>query len=211
MYENLKKAVIKEIEERFEVVKNSTKEDERRLNYYLTPLKRNQVSSGEYSKEKAIEFVLKKLDKNMKEVIKNKLDTIKEIEEANDFSGCTVSLEWKHSATWGSNPTATLSGCGYIKGSPVSGCGFDKESTAVANILNQCLPLKKKLYDLKELNIELSNHDLFGYGSGYGILPYFDGGVGVSCYCSICEKIGFKFVSVASGKIFDVYEIRKGE
>lgn len=212
MYENLKKVIIGEIEKRYEEKKKAIIcFGEPEIKCYLTSLKIRQLEDGELSLEKAQEFVFKKLDKEMNKKIESELNSFKEIEESEKFTGCTISIEWKRSSMWGKNPTATLSGCGYIKGSSIGGCGYDKESTAVAQVINQCLPLKKLLYNLKENNIEVDNEKLFGYGSGYRILPYFEGGVGVSCYCSICEAIGFKFVSVAHGNNFDVYEIRKGE
>ena len=67
------------------------------------------------------------------------------------------------------------------------------------------------MFELKDKtkNAKLKNHEVFGYGSGYGILPSFEGGVGVSCYDRIFNKIGYKFETIASGKNFDVFKITK--
>jgi len=55
------------------------------------------------------------------------------------------------------------------------------------------------------------NVSLFGYGSGYGVLPKFDGGVGVSCHQGIMEKLGLHMETITSTKTTDVYMIRKKE
>ena len=67
------------------------------------------------------------------------------------------------------------------------------------------------MYNLKDKskNVNLKNHDVFGYGSGYGVLPSFEDGVGVSCYDRIFNKIGYKFETLSSGKTFDVFRIIK--
>ena len=44
--------------------------------------------------------------------------------------------------------------------------------------------------------IQADNRNIFGYGSGYGILPYFEGGVGVSSYYKIFNTIGLEFKQV---------------
>lgn len=142
------------------------------------------------------------------EFIESVFNTTKEIETI------SISVEWKKSKTWGNNPTATVNinfkdytRAVYI--GKASGCGYDKESAAIAEALNQCNELKKLLYVVKNENAEAKNQDIFGYGAGYGNLPYFEGGVGVSCYNSIFDKIGFKFSKTAWGKTFDVYQIDK--
>jgi len=123
---------------------------------------------------------------------------------------------------WGSNPNAECwysftnnegnYHSGYVTSGSIGGCGYDKQSTAVANCLNQINEILKPLYDLKNNQLEpteKNNHEIFGYGSGYGILPTIEGGVGVSCYNAIFNKIGFEFKCTASGKNFDVYTISK--
>jgi hypothetical protein len=65
------------------------------------------------------------------------------------------------------------------------------------------------LYTEKEKNVTAKNHEILGYGSGYGILPSIEGGVGVSCYPTIFKNVGFEFKTTASGKSFDAYSIEK--
>ena len=161
----------------------------------------------EYLKARKQKAIQKELDKQF--------ERISLISNAPDMTFATVSIEWKKSSMWGSNPNASVS-VGYsdhsrniFESGSISGCGYDKESTAFARAINQSHSFLKALYLMKDANIDKSNHELFGYGSGYGILPYLEGGVGTSCFYRIFEKLGFKMENTASGKTFDVYSISK--
>ena len=182
-------------------------EEYRTLQNYLTDLRIRQLQSGEITREKAIEIASKKVIKEYEKKLAKTLEKINTIAEAGDFNGCTLTVEWSRGSMGANQAKATLSGCGYIEGSKTGGCGYDKESTACAEVLNQCLPLMKLLYNYRNEHTEGTNREVFGYGSGYNFLPYFEGGVGTSTYHNILEKIGYKFKCVSSGKTFDVYEI----
>lgn len=160
------------------------------------------------------EYLISRKVKEHGKYIAAKLKHLQTVEQAQDLESITVAVEWKRSRMWGNNPTADARVCdkqygyNYSSGS-IGGCGYDKGSTAVAQAINQSNEFLKAMYLLKETNINKTNHDLFGYGAGYGILPHLEGGVGVSCYPRIFEKIGFDFKTTASGKSFDVYTIVK--
>lgn len=148
---------------------------------------------------------IKKIESLQKELVFN--ESLQEIESL------TISVEWKKSQMWGNNPNAStyVPGVGEVCSGSIGGYGYDKESTAVANVLNQVPQFRKLLFDLKNKrsNYKKSNREVFGYGAGYGILPSFEGGVGVSCYDRIFNNIGYKFETVSSGKTFDVYRVSK--
>jgi len=158
------------------------------------------------SLESKLKAIQKDLDKNIGR-LQNIMNTDKDVESIN------ISVEWKASRTWGNNPTATAKvcyfggSCEYFKSSSIGGCGYDKESTAIAEALNQSNAFLKRMYDTKAKRPNVQNSIIFGYGSGYGILPSIEGGVGVSCYYRLIEKMKGKFSNVASGKTFDVYSI----
>ena len=134
----------------------------------------------------------------------------------------TINIEWKRSQMWGSNPNCTAEVSfqdGTFERSPVykaSGCGYDKESTVIAEVFNSYL--KYKLWEFTEFNGLLKHPVKNQYYKKeeipYGIyLPFtgftwvsFNGGIGTSCYNSISEFIGGKFEHVASGKTFDVFK-----
>ena len=186
----------------------------KKLEWYLNNLlpagKQNEVFNSvielkEYLKKRLELRTSKKLESLNKQLVFN--DNLEEIESL------TITVEWKKSSMWGSNPTAEayINGIGRVSSGSIGGCGYDKCSTAVANVLNQVPQFKKLMCELKNKlsNCKKTNRELFGYGSGYGIIPTFEGGVGVSCYDRIFNSIGYEFKTVSSGKTFDVYRISK--
>ncbi len=138
----------------------------------------------------------------------NELARIESERNQKEVSSIVITIEWKKSRVWNSNPNCEAEvrfKDGSFERSPVfkcSGCGYDKESTVIADVFNAYL--KYKLYR------PLSPTDSDG-GAPYGITnssewKYFGGGIGVSCYYPISEAIGGKFERVSSGKTFDVYK-----
>ncbi len=179
----------------------------------LLPKGKKEVVSG-WALGTVKQYLTERKEKEHNKYLAAKLRHLQTVQQAPDLISITVSMEWKKSRMWGSNPTAEakvhlVDQYEYFNSGSIGGCGYDKGSTAVANAVNQCNSFLKALYMVKEANPSKSNHDLFGYGSGYGILPSLEGGVGVSCYPSIFGRIGFSFRNTASGKTFDVYEIHK--
>ncbi len=163
-------------------------------------------------------YLITRKEKQVYKSIEREAARIKTIFEAGELIDVKISIEWKKSRMWGSNPTAECwclykkdgeTHSKYVTSGSIGGCGYDKQSTAVAQCLNQLNEVLKPLYLLKNKNVDADNRQLFGYGSGYGILPNIEGGVGISCYPHIFETIGLKFNTVASGKTFDVYTITK--
>ena len=120
-----------------------------------------------------------------------------------------ISIEWKKSRTWGSNPHAEATiqhkdgsySYGFAK---CSGCGYDKESTVIADIFNNFL--RYKLFNpLTSINGGYQDN-----GKPYGIYldttyPHYSGGIGTNCYYDIAKAIGGKFEHTARGKSFDVF------
>jgi len=118
----------------------------------------------------------------------------------------TISITWKKSRTWGANPCTEatikhLDGSHSYATATCSGCGYDKESTVIADIFNQCL--KYRLHALARTKKEVP----YGVRLPGEYLPYYDGGIGTSCYYRIAEFIGGKFEKITSGKMFDVYRL----
>lgn len=141
----------------------------------------------------------------------------------------TITIEWKKSRTWGNNPHAEAKaifhdpnagnyGFKCVGNYTCSGCGYDKESTVIADIFNDFLK-----YKLWELNISLTKKnnggevfDIHKNNIPYGIVcysidePHYSGGIGTSCYYKISEFIGGKFERIAGGSTFDVYRYTDG-
>ncbi len=151
------------------------------------------------------------------------LATLEHVATAPTVTAVKIAVEWKKSQMWGHNPHTTAEtwttdengATGYTetKGR-ASGCGYDKQSASIASALNENSALLKLLYIAEEKRLkgketrDKARRDVIGYGSGYGALPYFEGGCGVSCFYTIFKNCGFTFEQVASGKTFDVYTIK---
>lgn len=109
-----------------------------------------------------------------------------------------INIYWSRNRTRGMNPHVTIdiitSDYNYseydLTGS-ASGCGYDKRSAATAEAFNKSKILKAYLYKAK--NKALKNKTKLNYGSGYGAIPYFEGGVGFSCHERILKNdLGLK-------------------
>lgn len=215
--ENLAKAIVSENYKnnayKLELIDNLDNTDVSKLDWRLSDL----LTAGQKKKQFSLEELKEVLkSRNKKAQEKRNIKDLENLNFANleDIETLTINVEWKRSQMWGMNPTAEayVNGIGYVSSGSIGKCGYDKQSTAVAKVLNQVPQFIKKLYELKENNVETKNRDLFGYGSGYGVLPSFEGGVGVSCYNSIFNAIGYEFKTILHGKTFEVYQItRKNE
>lgn len=122
------------------------------------------------------------------------------------------SIEWSRSKTWGSNPHITATAYGndgnYIGeyNGTCSGCGYDKESTVIAQAFNYFL--KYKLHLLAKKIVKERGTGKVPYGIHYDAESencYFDGGIGTECYRAISEFIGGEFSHTISGKSFGVF------
>lgn len=195
---------------KIELIESLTDTNVKNLDWRLSDL----LTAGQKKKDFNIEQLKEVLKDRLKKAIEKR--NLKNLQKLNfkdleDIESVVINVEWKRSQMWGMNPNANayINGVGEVSSGSISGCGYDKQSTAVAKVLNQIPQLIKKMYEVKENNIDVKNHELFGYGSGYGVLPYFKGGVGVGCYNKILNKIGYSFETITSGKTFDVYKISK--
>lgn len=215
-----------------------TAEQKTRLNDFITTINKvksaSELNTWQYNDlmpkgkkldkltiKEAKAYLITRKEKTIYKTIEKEVSRINAIAQSGKLVSVKISVEWKKSRMWGMNPSAECwatfinkegnTDSVYVQSGSIGGCGYDKLSTAVAQCLNQINPLLKALYLFKNKNIAADNRELLGYGSGYGILPSFEGGVGVSCYPKIFDKIGFKFERTASGKTFDVFTITKSK
>ena len=223
MFKLLKKEVLKHYAEREEKIKSEEKADI--INCYGTNLTIVKYKSGELEEEKAYTRALKRAINENNKYLQKAFEKIEMAENAETLTYIRINVDWVRNRTWGRNPKVELwTNQGYYTGS-ASGCGYDKESAALAEALNQSAEVKKALYTLAEKMLEESGENAhmneyahtswrnsIGYGSGYSILPYFEGGVGVNCFAHIFEKMGYNWENTGTGNTWDCYYIRiKGE
>lgn len=198
-------------------------ESDNGLKRYSTARRWEQYQNGEIDRTKACEFAIKRMNKEIEKEIEKKLAHLEAVANAPEVDYITVNVEYRRSSVWGYNPAAEVitSGESDIFRGYASGCGYDKESAAVAEAFNKSLGIMKVLYTLKEKALEAGesdesktactghdNRNCVGYGAGYSVIPYFEGGVGVGCFWDILKKAGYK-TRCNYGKHENFYSIYK--
>ena len=179
----------------------------------LTAAQLRKYNAGELTEKEAKDIIKNKIIKEYDKRIKKELKKIDIIQQTNNtVNTINISINWTKSATWGHNPHATITtNAGQLTEGRASGCGYDKESAAIAEALNKNDDILKLLYVAKNKKMTLkniNNHDILGYGAGYGVLPYFEGGVGVSSLMNIFKKLGYNVTEYHTEKS-DFYTITK--
>lgn len=191
------------------------------LEKYLTDLRLDQYKKGIITREKAIIYAVKRANNGIEKEYNKYLLRLEAVEDAAELDYITINVEFKKSRTWGYCPSVeSISNNGIYSGY-ASGCGYDKESSAVAQAFNQDNSILKVLYDIKEKALKegitdyskttctnVDNRNIIGYGSGYFVTPYFEGGVGVNCFWDILKKAGYE-IQCNYGKHENIYRISK--
>ena len=194
------------------VVKNIEAGNMNTINFYITDLRKQQLKDGKITLEKVQQIAIKKATKEVEKQTAKKMDQVKNIyatmENIEDINIIVqhkkTNLGYQYKATLATEKTR-------IEGKYTGGWGYDKLSSAIAEVLNQYKPLMKLMYNyiddkmFEEGSLTINNHKVLGYGSGYGILPYFESGVGVSSFYTIFDNLGLKLTQVTD----EFYRITK--
>lgn len=235
MFEMLKKRLEEEHAQRVESTKcfvengyceswadERKKKNDNGIERESTPLRWKQYKNGEINREKAVELATKRALKDAEKTLIKDLDRLLKAQEAEEIENVSVSVEWKRSSYWGWNPTATATITTAHKReqhtASASGCGYDKLTAAIGSALNQSASIKKMLYTAKEKALLEnypaftqceSNRNFINYGAGYGVLPCFEGGVGMASFYGVFEKCGYKCTVHNETKTTDFYYFEK--
>jgi hypothetical protein len=193
-----------------------------RVKAYTTRTRSEQYDAGKITFEELQRFAVDRTARRYEKECAEKLERLQRYAEAGDVKEISISVEWHKSRTWGYNPLATVRIYGdnvaAVRTGTASGCGYDKESAAIGEALNSVPAMRRILCDMKETALQAgangnsaskSNEAYIEYGAGYGAIPYFEGGVGFSCFERIFIKAGFKRTAYNSGKIYDLYVYTK--
>lgn len=216
MYENLKKAVksfeaetLAKFNEEITTQTAGEMVDSWYYKQYTTP-KTWEALKGMDPDEIPAAWIIEKM-KAKKARIEGKrtaqrLEKIARAEAAAVAQSVDISVEWSRSRTWGWNPHATVRGWARVTTDSASGCGYDKESAAIAGAMNANPEIMRILYDHAEKG------EAFPYSViTFAGLPSFDGGCGVSCFRSVFEACGYEWREVASGKTYNAYTMTRKE
>lgn len=139
-------------------------------------------------------------------LMNKRLDKVAAAEAVELPDGVSISVEWKKSRTWNANPNATVYAAFTVTKGRASGCGYDKESAAIAAAFNDNPEVMAIIYTAVEAGVKPGYSVLDSVG-----LPFFDGGCGVECFYKVFENCGYQFKRTASGRTFDCYSIEKKE
>lgn len=184
------------------------------INYHASAKIKKAYNDGKITRAEAIQ---KTTAEALKALEKRKAATYSDIERAenaDDITTISTVIEWKRNKTWGYNPHATTTtDNGTTTTGTASGCGYDKRTAAWGESLNDNPAMMKILYKAEEKRLSKrdkpSRRDFIGYGSGYGVLPYFEGGVGESSFRRIFENLGFLFTQTVCTNSVDAYTMTK--
>lgn len=189
-----------------EIKKLSAAEIKRRYSDDLTPKTAEALTeAGEGMPDaKTLEKIIKKHTRRAKKATAERLQKLAEVEAAELPQVINIFVEWHRSAVWGYNPSAEIFAERRRTYGKASGCGYDKESAAVAEALNASPEALKIIYKYVDEGGALPYGAIVWAG-----LPSFDGGVGVSCYRSIFEACGYEWRTVAISKTFNCYTIER--
>lgn len=123
-----------------------------------------------------------------------------------DIHTLRIDVTWKKSRWWGNCPRAEWE-CWFVDGTYLhgseyaSGCGYDKLSQVIADAFNK---VAKGMAWRKRNSRKGAPYGIMHVGKGADKKwnPYFEGGIGASCYRSIAAYLGGK-MEWDEGKTWD--------
>ena len=194
------------------VVKNIEAGNMNTINFYITDLRKQQLKDGKITLEKVQQIAIKKASKEIEKQTAKKIEKVKQIDSTiESMEDINIIVQTKKTNLGYQHKAILATDTLRIEGKYTGGWGYDKLSTALAEVLNQYHPLMKLMYKyiddkmFEEGSLTINNHKVLGYGSGYGILPYFESGVGVSSFYKIFDNLGLKLTQVTD----EFYRITK--
>lgn len=171
-----------------------------------TTLKQLQESDPSKPPQREVLDKMRAKNKRLKEKFLQKYyEKLKEAEICTAPNQIDIQVEFKRHPIWNYNPTVVVTCTGDITKGHASGCGYDKESAAIADAMNKNPQIMKALYDFAEQGGE------FPYGVyTFAGVPCFMGGVGVNCFRNVFEACGYTWEDVYYGNHERAYRVKKG-
>lgn len=184
-------------------------------NPYLTELQQEKVNNGKKQPQDFAKNIVNKVNKEYKAAEIRRLNAI--FTEKKEVISLMVDTDWRRGSYGAQQCKAHIRviykdySVEEYESSRTGGCGYDKQSTATGEALTQINALMQEFCKAANEAIKAgkSYRESIGYGSGYSIVPYFEGGVGFSCHQHIMGKLGYKFRHVNWTNKTDLYEFTK--
>lgn len=190
------------------------------LKKYSTSSNWDRYKAGKLPRKEAVQRAAARMDKQLAKEYNKRVEKLHRVAEAPELLRVDIRVNWVRSRTWGVNPhceviVETETGCTVYTGT-ASGCGYDKQTAAIGNTLNQSDAVLKMLYTAKErykgrIGTEWNdgNRKYIAYGAGYGVLPYFEGGVGMGSFESVFNFCGFVLTHMDHSSAYDHYIFKR--
>lgn len=214
MFENIKSAINQHYNNEAEKFASSleTITTEYALNHWyysnqMTPAARKEAENAvqECNLPKTVkEKMIKRFNRENEKARAKRLEEVATVEEYSLPNYVDITVEWVKNRTWGYNPTATITAGKRRSTDSASGCGYDKQSAAIAGAMNKNPEIMRILYEHAEKGEQFPYSVLMFAG-----VPHFDGGCGVSCFGPVFKACGYEWRCTGSGKMFDCYTLTK--
>ena len=188
-------------------VKGYIAQNDNTLQICSTQTRWEQYKAGKISREKCAEYAIEREERQTAKREAARLAEAEAIAAAPEVQAISIYIVWKRSQTWGYNPHAEIKvytdrGT-YTATGRASGCNYDKQSTAIAEALNQIPAALKVIYDQRENDIEI-------YGTSlYSARPRYEGGIGTNQIRLILEGSNIMMKSHDETKRTDHYYFEK--
>lgn len=214
VYEMIKKQVIAENETYCKDMLEAIEKRESVLQRESTSTRWDQYQKKWITRRELVEYTSKRIKRKCEKMLCSDLELLEQIAKTERPEKFTIHVEWVKNPYWGNNPHAEVITKNEKYFGSASGCGYDKQTTAIAEAANQSLQILKILCSKKELELRKGktgkNRDIIGYGSGSYAIPKLEGGVGISSFKNIFESCGYEWNDY-SGESYDMYIITKRE
>lgn len=130
--------------------------------------------------------------------LKKDMDRLTAAEMAGTPDTIEIAIEWKKNRWYGYNPHASIVTPGGTYRAHVSGCGYDKASAVVGQVLNLYPGALAIIYNTMEKALAQDNtlfdQKVFGYGAaaeGYPLPGYQEKGIGLSSFKALFDRCGY--------------------
>ena len=175
---------------------------------YLTPRMWQKYMANEITREKAAELATARAFRKIDKTKEKRAARLSAAASAPRLSSASVSVAYSRAGA----AHATFYD-DEIREGHAYGWGYDKASAALADAFSKSPTMDRLLFELAENALESGKsprtsaagtsydwRDCIAYGAGWGPLPYFAGGVGISCFWEIIALAGYKVRQVVGKK-----------
>ena len=125
------------------VVKNIEAGNMNTINFYITDLRKKQLKDGKITLEKVQQIAIRKANKEIEKRTAKKIEKVKQIDSTiENMEDVNIIVQTKKTNLGYQYKAILATDTLRIEGKYTGGWGYDKLSSAIAEVLNQYHPLK---------------------------------------------------------------------